>query len=255
MPVPYNSMLTIDINCDLGEGFSNDAALMPFICSANIACGFHAGDITTMQKTIALCFEHGVAIGAHPGFNDKANFGRKNILLTDAQLYNLIAKQVELLQNICAKEGVVLHHVKPHGALYNMAASNTTMSAIIAKAIKAINSSLIVYGLSNSYLISEPQAVGLLTAAEVFADRTYQSNGILTPRSEPNAMLTNTADALKQVVQMVQHQTVTATNGSTIPIKAQTICIHGDGEHALDFAKAINKSMKENNIQLKPFGY
>ena len=141
MPVPYNYMLTIDINCDLGEGFPNDAALMPFISSANIACGFHAGDIDTIKKTIALCLEHNVAIGAHPGFNDKANFGRTEMMLSDCELYDLVAEQIVLIQHICEEMGAILHHVKLHGALYNMAARDATMSYIIAGVIKEINPS------------------------------------------------------------------------------------------------------------------
>lgn len=247
-------MLTIDINCDLGEGFLHDYQLMPFISSANIACGFHAGDANTMKKTIDLCLIEEVAIGAHPGFNDKANFGRKNIYLTDNQLFDLIAEQIELMQRYCRSEGTLLHHVKPHGALYNMAAADENMSRIIATVIKELDASLILYGLSGSHLIKEAKKMGLQTAAEVFADRTYQTDGSLTPRTQFNALITNTQDALNQCLQMIETNSVHTVDGKSIPIKADTICIHGDGEHAVDFAKAIHHTFNINHIHLKTIG-
>lgn len=251
MPVPYNCMLTIDINCDLGEGFPNDTLLMPFISSANIACGFHAGDTDTIKRTIECCLKNNVAIGAHPGFNDKANFGRTEIVLSDCELYDLVAEQIHLVQNICTEMGATLHHVKPHGALYNMAARDATMSYIIAGVIKEINPSLILYGLSNSFLITEAESLGLKTASEVFADRTYTPEGMLTPRTQTNAMLHSTEESLLQVLQMITKHQVTATDRSLVSLKADTICIHGDGAHALSFAEAICKAMKENNILIK----
>ena len=252
MPVPYNSMHTIDINCDLGEGFANDATLMQYISSANIACGYHAGDRDTIKKTIAYCLDCGVAIGAHPGFNDRANFGRTEMQLSDCELYDLIADQILLMQNICKEMGAVLHHVKPHGALYNMAAKNATMSYIIAGVIKELDPQLILYGLSNSCMITEAKALNIPTASEVFADRTYNSMGQLTPRSEPNAMIHTNEDSLAQVLNMIQHKMVIATDGTVVPILAETICIHGDGEHAVPFAKSIYTAMHENNILTKP---
>jgi UPF0271 protein len=252
MPVPYNSMHTIDINCDLGEGFPNDKALMKFISSANIACGYHAGDIDTIKSTIAYCVENGVAIGAHPGFNDKANFGRTEMELSIYELYDLVAEQITLMQDACKEMGASLHHVKPHGALYNMAAKNATMSYIIARAIKELDSQLVLYGLSNSYMISEAEAMHIKTASEVFADRTYTAKGQLTPRSEPNAMIHTTENALAQVLKMIEHKTVIATDGSVVPLEAETICIHGDGDHAVSFARSIYTAMHANNILIKP---
>lgn len=251
MPVPYNCMLTIDINCDLGEGFPNDTLLMPFISSANIACGFHAGDTDTIKRTIENCIKNKVAIGTHPGFNDKANFGRSEMMLSDCELYDLVAEQIELVQNICTEMGATLHHVKAHGALYNMAARDATMSYIIAGIIKEINPSLILYGLSNSFLISEAEALGLKTASEVFADRTYTPEGMLTPRTQANALLHSREESLSQVLQMITQQQVRATDGSLVSLKADTICIHGDGDHALSFAEAIFTAMKENNILIR----
>lgn len=252
MPVPYNSMHTIDINCDLGEGFPNDKALMKFISSANIACGYHAGDIDTIKSTIAYCVENGVAIGAHPGFNDKANFGRTEMQLSDCELYDLVAEQITLMQDACKEMGAILHHVKPHGALYNMAAKNATMSYIIAGVIKELDPQLVLYGLSNSYLITEARALNIKTASEVFADRTYNAKGQLTPRAEPNAMIHTTENALAQVLKMIEHKTVIATDGSVVPLEAETICIHGDGDHAVSFATSIYTAMQANNILIKP---
>lgn len=252
MPVPYNSMNTIDINCDLGEGFPNDTALMKFISSANIACGYHAGNIDTIKTTIELCLENNVAIGAHPGFNDQANFGRTEMQLSDCELYDLVAEQITLMQAVCKEMGAHLHHVKPHGALYNMAAKNATMSYIIAGVMKELDAHLILYGLSNSHLIAEAKALNLKTASEVFADRTYNAAGHLTPRSQQNAMIHTREDAVTQVLNMVQHKKLIATNGSEVPIEAETICIHGDGDHAVSFATSIYTALYENNILIKP---
>ncbi len=254
MPVSYNSMHTIDINCDLGEGYTNDAELMRYISSANVACGFHAGDEDIIKKTIELCIKNKNAIGAHPGFNDKENFGRINIQLSDTELYDLVAAQITLLQDYCKQAGTKLHHVKPHGAMYNMAAINSSMSYTIAAAIKEVDESLIVYGLSNSELLIEANKLGLDTAAEVFADRTYQSDGTLTPRSIANAIIKNVDDSLQQCLQMIQNQNVKTINNSIVPVTTETICIHGDGDHAVDFAKSLHHFLINNNINLKTIG-
>jgi 5-oxoprolinase (ATP-hydrolysing) subunit A len=257
MPVPSaynsscNSMPSIDLNCDMGEGIGNDASIMPFITSANIACGFHAGDEDTMKQTIQLALFHNVAIGAHPSFNDKNNFGRTEMHLSPQQLYDLITTQVYLLQTLATKEGARLHHVKPHGALYNMAAADAEMSHTIAKAISDVDASLILYGLSNSHLITEAEKLGLRIASEVFADRTYQDNGKLTPRSQPNALIEDEEASLQQVLQMIEQQTVTTVSGKTIAIKADTICLHGDGKHAAEFAEHIHRSLKQKRIDIK----
>jgi UPF0271 protein len=240
----------IDLNCDMGEGMPNDAELMPYISSANIACGYHAGDLETIQRTIDLCMQHNVAIGAHPGFADKANFGRTNQLLNDEDLYDLIINQVMLIHQYCDKVGATIHHVKPHGALYNMAAADPRMAAIIVQAVKDMNPKLILYGLSGSHLISEAKKQGLRVAAEVFADRTYQADGTLTPRSEANALIENETAAVQQVLQMIQQQTVQSISGKTLPIQAATICIHGDGKNAVSFAKNIHQQLTQNKITI-----
>ena len=246
-----SSTLTADLNCDMGEGMPTDEAIMPFITSANIACGYHAGDETTMQQTIDLAIKYKVAIGAHPGFDDKANFGRTEMQLTSTEIYQLVFKQVQALRNMCVESKVSLHHVKPHGALYNMAAKNTEMATAIAHSVADIDPRLILYGLSGSQLIAQAKAVGLRTASEVFADRTYQNNGSLTPRSQSNALIINMQQSLEQVLQMIQHNTVTSVAFVSIPIQADTICLHGDGDHKVEFAKAIHQTLLQHYIEIK----
>jgi UPF0271 protein len=215
----------MQINCDLGEGIGNDAELMPYIDEANIACGFHAGDAFTMRETVALCIRHGVKIGAHPSYLDRENFGRKEIELSPEEIYLLVRKQVEILKKITEQAGAKLNHVKPHGALYNISAKKEAVAKAIAKAVKDIDSSLILFGLKNSHSIAAAKNIGLKTAEEAFADRRYESDGSLTPRSQPDACFTEIRDVLDQVKK----------------IKADTWCIHGDGPHAVDFAKALHE--------------
>ncbi|MBC7651079.1 MAG: LamB/YcsF family protein [Deinococcales bacterium] len=244
-------MNSIDLNCDLGEGFSNDTLLYPYISSANIACGYHAGDLDCITKAIDLCIANNVAIGAHPGFNDKENFGRKEIQLSAERLQDLVMHEILVVRFSAMKMGQKLHHVKLHGAMYNMAARDKAMALTIADAIYRVDPELMVYGLSGSYIISEAKALGLPTCSEVFADRTYQSDGSLTPRNEPRALIINSEIAIKQVVQMIEQQTVTCVDGTIIPIIAETVCLHGDGNHAVNFAKQINETLKQHHIDIK----
>ncbi|MBK7290228.1 MAG: LamB/YcsF family protein [Chitinophagaceae bacterium] len=229
-----------DINCDLGEGIGNDELIIPFITSANIACGYHAGDIDTMHQTIAACLKHNVSIGAHPSFLDRENFGRTEIAMPLDELYELIIQQLIIFFEVADSFGEKINHVKPHGALYNMSAKDALIANIIAKAVNDFDSNLILYGLSGSHSISEANAIGLKTASEVFADRTYQDDGSLTPRSKPDALITDVEKMIQQVSKMIKDGTVTTVSGKSIPIKAETICIHGDGKHAIEFAKAIH---------------
>lgn len=211
------------LNCDLGEGIGNDAALMPYIDEANIACGFHAGDAFTMRETVALCIRHGVKMGAHPSYLDRENFGRKEIELSPEEIYLLVKKQIETLNQIVKTAGGTLNHVKPHGALYNTSAKNPEVAKAIAKAVKDVSGDLILFGLKGSLSIEVAQKMDLKTAEEAFADRRYENDGTLTPRSQPGACFTDVQDVLNQVEK----------------IKADTWCIHGDGPHALEFAKAL----------------
>ncbi len=249
-------MVSIDLNCDMGESFGawemgNDAALMDYVSSVNIACGFHAGDASVIRKTVETAMEKGVAVGAHPSFPDLQGFGRRAMSLSAQEVFDIVLYQVAAVKGICEALGSKLHHVKPHGALYNQAAKDADLANAIAKAVKAIDENLILYGLSGSSLISEAEKIGLQTASEVFADRTYQSDGTLTPRNLPNALILDTEKAVSQVLQMISEQSVMTTNGEKISLKAETICIHGDGAHALEFAKTINAKLKKKGINIE----
>ncbi len=244
-------MKTIDINCDLGDRIGNDEAIMPYISSANIACGYHAGDEKTMKETVELCKKYNVAIGAHPSFPDRENFGRTDMLLPPSEVYETVVKQINALEKIAAASGVSLRHVKPHGALYNMAARDKSLAPFIALAVFDTNNKYILYGLSGSYLIKEGKNLGLKTASEVFADRTYKDDGSLTSRSKDDALILDTGTAVAQVLQMIKEGKVISTTGKKIPIIAETICIHGDGEHAIEFAKAIHEALVSEGIDIK----
>lgn len=229
----------------MGEGIGNDEAIMPFISSANIACGFHAGDDITMNKTILLAKKHGVAVGAHPSFFDSENFGRIEMKLSLKEIYDLVQKQIKIIKSIAARHDVRLQHVKPHGALYNMSAKDVTIAHAIALAIKDYDTNLILFGLSGSHSVKEALQLGVKTKSEVFADRTYQDDGSLTPRSQPNALINDVKKAVEQTLEMIHKKEVTTITGKKIPVVAETICIHGDGEHALEFAKAINEALSK----------
>ncbi len=245
-------MISCDLNCDMGEGIGNDEAIMPFITSANIACGNHAGDETTMRTTVMMAKNAGVAIGAHPSFLDRENFGRTEIKdIRPQQVYELVTAQLNILHKIVTDCNAHLHHVKPHGALYNMAVRDAALSLAIAHAVYDFDKSLVLFGLSGSYSISEAKAMGIKTASEVFADRTYQDDGSLTPRTKPNALIEDEEQSLKQVIQMIKKGTVTSASGKEVPIVAETICLHGDGKNAASFASAINKKLKAENIDIK----
>lgn len=240
----------------MGESFGawrmgNDAKLMNYVSSINVACGFHAGDSTTMRKTVQMAQQKGVAIGAHPSFADLQGFGRREMSLSPQEVFDLVLYQVSALKGICEAFGAKLRHVKPHGALYNSAAKNAKLANAIAEAVKKIDENLVFFGLSGSFLISEAEKIGLKTASEVFADRTYQKDGSLTPRSLPNALISSTEESIKQVLQMIKEKTVTAVTGEVILITAETICIHGDGSHAVEFARKINQRLKAEGIKIE----
>ena len=241
----------IDLNCDMGEGAGNDAIIMPYITSANIACGFHAGDEHTMRQTIRSAKTYKVAIGAHPSYPDRLHFGRQEMNLSDSEIYTLINQQLSILDAIAKEEDMVLNHVKPHGALYNQAAKDVRLATVIANAVNDFDPRLKLVGLSGSCLVNAAAAVGLHSISEVFADRTYTDNGHLTPRTEANAMITKEEESIQQVLQMVLKGTVTSTLGKTIAIRAETICLHGDGPHAAAFAERINAVLQEKGIVLK----
>jgi 5-oxoprolinase (ATP-hydrolysing) subunit A len=240
----------------MGESFGawtmgSDAALMDYVSSVNIACGFHAGDASIIRKTVETAISKGVKIGAHPSFPDLQGFGRREIKMSAGEIFDIVLYQISAVKGICEASGAKLNHVKPHGALYNQAAKNAEISAAIVEAVKRTNENLVFYGLSGSFLISEAEKIGLRTASEVFADRTYRADGTLTPRTEPNALIHDSKQAIAQVLEMILEQKVTAADGEKVALTAETICLHGDGKHALEFARLINAELTRCGIKIK----
>jgi 5-oxoprolinase (ATP-hydrolysing) subunit A len=244
-------MSRIDLNCDLGEGGSHDAALMPLITSANIACGIHAGDVDTMRTAVDLARHFGVAIGAHPSLNDRANFGRKEMKVSYREAHLYVLTQTKLLQIIARQCGTKVGHVKPHGALYNMAARDAELADAIAQAVHDVDPSLVLFGLAGGCLLEAGKVHGLRVASEVFADRTYQANRSLTPRTQPNAMITDEEAAVAQVLRMVREGVVRSTDGLDVSIAADTVCVHGDGANPVEFALKLNVKLKAEGFTLK----
>jgi UPF0271 protein len=252
-------MQTIDLNCDMGEAFGNydmpnDEKLMDYITSANIACGFHAGDYSVMQRTVELAVRKGIAIGAHPGLPDLQGFGRRELKITPSEAYQITLYQIGALQGFVKAANGRMNHVKPHGALYNMAAKDLHLAEAIVKAIKDFDDTLILYGLSGSEMINAAQQAGIKTASEVFADRSYQDDGSLTPRNQPNAVLSNETVVKEQLLMMVKNGMVQTVSKKNIRLAADTICLHGDGNHALSFAKMVSDTLKTEGIKLKAPG-
>lgn len=245
-------MKSIDLNCDLGEGLLTDEQIIPLISSANIACGYHAGDEDTMKRTIELCLQHKVNIGAHPSWPDRKNFGRTEMQKTTTEIIDLVTAQLQWIDKVAKQLGATLTHVKPHGALYNQSAKEIVIAEAIANAVRLFNPQLILFGLSGSSSIAAAKHKGLLTANEVFADRTYTDEGSLTPRSQPDAMTESIDAAVEQALLMIQQQKAISTSGKTIPVIADTICLHGDGKHAVAFCKAIVEHLKQNQVDIKP---
>lgn len=246
----------IDINCDLGESFGmytipNQDLLFEYISSANIACGFHAGDPDVIQKTVAKAIEKRVAIGAHPGFHDLQGFGRRELHASPSEVYNMVLYQLGALYGFVKARGSRLHHVKPHGALYNMAAKDRKLAEAIAQATYDFDASLHLYGLAGSEIIQAANKLGLSAVSEVFADRTYQDDGSLTPRASDQAEISDTSLAVERAFSMVTQQQVFSVNHKLIPIKAQTLCVHGDNEKALTLAKNIHHQFLSKGILIK----
>ncbi|HTA64507.1 MAG TPA: 5-oxoprolinase subunit PxpA [Xanthomonadaceae bacterium] len=239
----------IDFNCDLGEG-CDDAAVMPYISSASIACGLHAGDEDTMRRTVALCQRHGVAIGAHPSFDDRAGFGRREMAWTPAEVYTLVLDQILALTDIAAAHGAPLSHVKPHGALYNMAARDATLADTIARAVLDADPMLRLYGLSGSALIDAGERIGLRVAHEVFAERRYEADARLTPRTMPDAVIHDLDGAIAQVRSIVRDGTVAARTGERIRLRADTLCLHGDRADAAHFARAVREALRTEGVEV-----
>ncbi|UXR62932.1 5-oxoprolinase subunit PxpA [Staphylococcus schleiferi] len=251
--------MKIDLNCDLGESFGNykignDQSVIPLITSANIACGFHAGDENVMAETVKLAKQNHVGVGAHPGFPDLQGFGRRNLDMSLKEIFNMVVYQVGALKAFCDIQGVKLNHVKPHGALYQMASRDAEIAKAIASAIYEIDPKLYLMGLSNSILIDEGRKQGLNVASEVFADRRYENDGQLVSRKKEGAVIEDSHEAIEQVLQMVKEGTVKTISGEMIDIKADTICVHGDGAHALEFVKQIRSHLSEENVYIRTLG-
>jgi 5-oxoprolinase (ATP-hydrolysing) subunit A len=245
--MPLNA---IDINCDMGEGMDNEEAIMPYISAANIACGFHAGNEAVMYTVCKLAMLHGVKTGAHIAFDDREHFGRVEMNIASRDLTQLVTTQLQMLNHVLQTLGGTMHHVKPHGALYNMSARDPQLALTIAQAVKAFNPRLVLYGLSGSYSIREAEAIGLPVANEAFADRTYQDDGSLTPRSAAHAMIHDPQVMLKQVLHVIKNQQVCAVSGQPVFIQADTLCIHGDGPEAVAYAKAIAGILVKEQVRL-----
>ncbi|WP_029422489.1 LamB/YcsF family protein [Alicyclobacillus macrosporangiidus] len=252
-------MYRLDMNCDLGESFGayklgNDEQILDVVTSCNIACGFHAGDAATMRKTVAMALEKGVAIGAHPGLQDLVGFGRRTMDISPQEAYDIVVYQIGALYGFVRAEGGKMQHVKAHGALYNMAAVNAGLAEAIAEAVYKVDPELILFGLSGSELVRAGQKIGLRTASEVFADRTYQQDGTLTSRRRPDAMIQDTDKAVAQVIRMVKEGKVRSQQGVDVAIQADTVCIHGDGPHALEFARHIKQALTDAGITVQAVG-
>ena len=240
--------LTTDLNCDVGESFGAyklgcDADILDYVTSANIACGFHAGDPATMRVTVRLALEKRVAIGAHPGLPDLVGFGRRLMKVTPQEAKDIVVYQIGALAAFVKAEGGMMRHVKPHGAFYNMAAKDIVLAKSIAEAVCRVNPDLILVGQSGSQLIEAGKIFGLQTASEVFADRAYEDDGSLTPRDQADSVIVDHELAVRQVIGMLQTGTVRSRQGTDVTVKAETICIHGDGPQALEFARQIRLAL------------
>jgi UPF0271 protein len=245
-------MKRIDLNADVGEGFAGtDAALIPLLSSASIACGGHAGDADSMAAAVALCRAHGVAVGAHPSYPDAAGFGRRDMSISAHELQSSIVSQITALAAVARAAGVPLVHVKPHGALYNRAASDVALATLVADAVLQVDSSLALVGLAGSCLPAAGRAAGLRVLHEGFADRRYSSRGMLVPRSEPGSVLEDPADAREQVLSLVLAGQVISSAGRAVQVRVDTICLHGDGPHAVVFARYIRESLATAGVNVR----
>ena len=249
--------MKIDLNSDLGESFGAykmgmDDKILPLVTSANIACGFHAGDPAVMRKTVKMAVESHTALGAHPGMPDLVGFGRRKLAISNDDAYSIMVYQIGALAAFAKTCGSRLQHVKPHGALYNMAAKDAKLAEAIAQAIYDVDKNLILFALAGSESVKAAEKIGLCCASEVFADRSYQEDGSLTPRTQPGAMITDEEASIKQVLSMVKDHKVTTLSGKIIEVKADTLCVHGDGQKALLFTQKIREALQENGIEIAP---
>jgi len=251
--------MRIDINSDMGESFGaytigHDAGLMTSITSANVAAGFHAGDPSVLRATVRMAKASGVAVGAHPGFPDLVGFGRRELNVTPGEAEDVVLYQLAAVAGVAAAEGVRLQHVKPHGALFNMAVRNAELATAIARAVAAFDRSLILFGLPRSEILSAGRAAGLRVAAEVFADRAYEPDGSLASRRKPGAVIHDVGAVVARAVRMVTQRTVVAIDGSTVPLEADTICVHGDTPGSDQLAATIRRGLEEAGVAVRAIG-
>ena len=249
--------MEININCDLGESSKlhsteNDPLLLKIVNSANIACGYHAGDKITMKKTIEISKENNVSIGAHPSFKDPENFGRKRLNLPSIEITKLVIDQINILSNIATKSELKVTHVKPHGALNNMACEDYDLAKIISESIIKVNKDLIFLVPTGSQMEKAGKKLGMKVAVEIFADRNYEDNGNLVSRSKNNAMIVDPEIAEKHVIKMIQNQAINCYSGKQIPCEIDAVCVHGDGSNAVDTAKQIKEGLIKSDVTLKP---
>ena len=246
-------MLKIDLNCDLGESFGNyqigmDEDVIKYISSANIACGFHASDPLVMEKTVLTAVKEGVAVGAHPGFPDLVGFGRRNMNVSIPELKAMVTYQLGALNAFCKKNKIKMQHVKPHGAMYNMAAKDEKMALAIAEAIAEFDDSLILLGLSGSHFLHAAQKAGIRFSREVFADRAYEEDGSLVARTKPGAMIEDENEAIERIISMIRYGKVKAITGKEICVEPDSVCVHGDNPKALNFVRQISRRLSEEGI-------
>ncbi|MDD3413055.1 MAG: 5-oxoprolinase subunit PxpA [Lachnospiraceae bacterium] len=249
-------MYEIDLNCDMGESFGAytigmDDKVIPYISSANIACGYHASDPVVMEKTIALAKKRGVAVGAHPGFPDLMGFGRRNMNVTPAEAKAYVQYQLGALDALCRAQGMTLQHVKPHGALYNMAGKDYSLAYAICEGVKEVNKDLIMLVLSGSQMQKAAQDLSLKVAKEVFADRAYEEDGSLVDRKKEGAMILDEEIAIARMIRLIKEKKVEAISGKTISMEADSVCVHGDGEKALLFVQKLREAFLKEDIQVK----
>jgi len=247
---------SIDLNCDMGESYGawhmgNDEAVLQYVTSANIACGFHGGDPGTMRQTVAAALAQGVSLGAHPSLPDLVGFGRRVMQISPAEAYDMVVYQIGALAGVAAAQGARLHHVKAHGALYNMAVKDAPLAQAICRAVRDVDASLVLYGLAGSELVRAAQDLGMPVASEVFADRTYQDDGSLSPRSRPGAMIEDLETAVTQVIRMASEGKVRSVSGKDVPVQADTLCIHGDQPNAVIFATGIRAALEKAGIAVR----
>jgi UPF0271 protein len=257
-PAPRDRV-RVDLNSDTGESFGaytigHDAGLFRSITSANVAAGFHAGDPSVLRDTIRLAKAHGVAVGAHPGFPDLVGFGRRELNVTPQAAEDLVLYQIAAVAGVAAAEGVTIQHVKPHGALFNMAVRNAELAGAIARAVAAFDKTLILFGLPGSEILAAGRAAGLRVAAEVFADRAYEADGSLTSRRKPGSVLHDPAVVVSRAVRMIKERTVIATDGSIVPLEADTICVHGDTPGSDDLAAKIRAGLEAADVIVRSIG-